>query len=191
MVRKWPVSGVSLAVLWLFVRGVELAPAPLLGESLIGLGIGFPVAYASRGFYSEESNLQRDLRALPYVGLYLAAFLKELLVANVEVAYRVLAPGMPIEPDVIVFPLRVRSDPAITTIANSITLTPGTLTMEHDEETNALFVHAIDCSDPEAVAAPIRRWEEYALAIFDEELKPGDPVPGVAYTAEEVPDRGE
>jgi len=117
----------------------------------------------------------------PYAVLYVATFLKELIVANVEVAYRVLAPSMPIEPDVIVLPLRVQSDLAVTAIANSITLTPGTLTMDYDDDRNALFVHAIDCSDPAAVKAPIRRWEEYALVIFDEEASPGDPVPEVSY----------
>jgi len=183
MVRKWPVGGTILAVLWLFVRGVELAPRPILGEFLIGLAFGLPVSYGARRFYAAESDLKRDLQALPYALLYLGAFLKELIVANVEVAYRVLAPGLPIEPAVVVLPLRVQSDLAITTIANSITLTPGTLTMDHDAEANVLLVHAIACEDPEDVIAPIRQWEEYALAIFDEELKPGDPVPNVEYAA--------
>jgi len=78
---------------------------------------------------------------------------------------------------VIEFPLRVETDLAITTIANSITLTPGTLTMDHDDDRNALYVHTIDGRDPEAVVAPIRQWEDYALVIFDERRSPGDPVP--------------
>jgi len=78
---------------------------------------------------------------------------------------------------VIEFPLRVETDLAITTIANSITLTPGTLTMDHDDGRNALYVHTIDGRDPEAVVEPIRQWEDYALVIFDERRSPGDPVP--------------
>ena len=92
-------------------------------------------------------------------------------------AYRVLAPSMPIEPDVIEVPLRVETDLAITTIANSITLTPGTLTIDYDADRNSLFVHAIDGRDHDAITDPIRTWEDYALRIFDEERDPGDPVP--------------
>ncbi|UPV99264.1 Na+/H+ antiporter subunit E [Halorussus gelatinilyticus] len=177
--RKWPVVGVLLAVLWLFVRGVALDPATILGEFLIGLAFGLPVAFAFRRFYAERTALGRHFRALPYAGIYVALFLKELLTANVDVAYRVLAPSMPLEPDVVVVPLRVETDAAITTIANSITLTPGTLTMDYDDETNTLYVHGITGRNREAILEPIRAWEDYALVIFDEERKPGDPVPEV------------
>jgi multicomponent Na+:H+ antiporter subunit E len=169
--------GVLLALLWLFVRGVALDPMAVIGEFLIGLALGLPIAFALRRFYTEQTALGRNLRALPYSALYVGVFLKELLTANVDVAYRVLAPGMKIDPDVVVVPLRVQTDAAITTIANSITLTPGTLTMDYDEEANALYVHGITGRNREAVVEPIRTWEDYALVIFDEERKPGDPVP--------------
>lgn len=84
---------------------------------------------------------------------------------------------MPINPDVLEVPLRVETDLAITTIANSITLTPGTLTMDYDEERNALYVHAIDGRDRDSVVDPIRTWEDLALRMFDESRDPGDPVP--------------
>jgi multicomponent Na+:H+ antiporter subunit E len=171
--------GVLLAVLWLFVRGVALDPMVILGEFLIGLALGLPIAFALRRFYTEQTALARNVRALPYSTLYVAVFLKELLTANVDVAYRVLAPGLKIDPDVVVVPLRVQTDAAITTIANSITLTPGTLTMDYDEETNALYVHGITGRNRQAVLDPIRTWEDYALVIFDEERKPGDPVPEI------------
>jgi len=176
-VRIWPVSGVMLALLWLFVRGVPLQPLPVVGEFLLGLAFGLPVAYVFRRFYDAELDLSRSLRAIPYALVYGAVFLRDLVIANVDVAYRVLAPSMPIQPAVVVVPLRVQTDLGITTIANSITLTPGTLAMDYDREANALYVHAIDGRDRDAVVGPIRNWEDYALVIFDEELKPGDPVP--------------
>ena len=179
----WPFVGVLIAILWLFVNGVPLELAALLGQFLVGLVLGLPVAYASRRFYWPETDPWRLLRAVPYMAIYLALFVKVLLVANLDVAYRVLAPSMPIEPAVIDLPLRVETDVAITTIANSITLTPGTLAMDYDDDRNALTVHAIAGGDPEAVARPIRRWEDYALVIFDEPLKPGDPVPEEASLA--------
>jgi multicomponent Na+:H+ antiporter subunit E len=177
MTRRWPLSGLALAVLWLFVRGVDLTPVRLAEEFLIGLLVGMPVAYLFRRFYAPQTPVARTVRVAPAAVLYVATFLKELLTANVDVAYRVLAPSMPIHPAVVEVPLRVRTDAAITTIANSITLTPGTLTMDYDRDTNTLYVHSIDGSNPDEVLEPIRTWEEYALVIFDEELKAGDPVP--------------
>ncbi|WP_396613107.1 Na+/H+ antiporter subunit E [Haloferax sp. S1W] len=182
MTRRWPVTGVLLAILWLFVRGVELTPQRLLEEFLIGLLVGMGIAFYFRRFYSDEASVTRSIRVAPYAALYLLTFLWELLTANVDVARRTLSPSMPIEPGVVEVPLRVRTSLAITTIANSITLTPGTLTMDYAADTNTLYVHSIDGSDHEAILEPIRRWEDYALVIFDEELKPGDPAPQVQPT---------
>ncbi|MFB6137966.1 MAG: Na+/H+ antiporter subunit E [Halobacteriaceae archaeon] len=175
--RTWPVAGLVLAGLWMLVRGLPLDPRVLAGELVFGLAVGLPTAFVFRRLYRERTDAVHAVRASPYAALYVAVFVWELVTANVDVAYRVLAPSMPIEPRVIEVPLRVQTDAAVTTIANSITLTPGTLTMDHDEERNALYVHAIDGRDPESVVAPIRRWEDYALVVFDEEMKPGDPVP--------------
>jgi len=176
-VRRWPVIGVVLAVLWLFVRGVTLAPDRIVAELLTGLAFGVPIAFLLRRFYVKRIDIGSSIRSAPAAVIYVVLFLWELITANVDVAYRVLAPSMPIEPAVIEIPLRVETDAAITTIANSITLTPGTLTMDYDEETNTLYVHTISGADREAVVEPIRTWEGYALRCFDEDADPDDPVP--------------
>jgi multicomponent Na+:H+ antiporter subunit E len=176
-VRRWILAAVSLAVLWLFVRGVNFTLRNIAQELLIGLALGTLIAGLFRRLYPGWTDLGRTLNAVPYTVLYLAAFFYELLTANVDVARRVLAPSLPMEPAVIEVPLRVETPFAVTTIANSITLTPGTLTMDHDADTNTLYVHTIAGRDRDSVVAPIRRWEDYALVIFDEERKPGDPVP--------------
>jgi len=198
MSRRWPVLGVALAVLWLFVRGVPVDPVttPLdavedaAGEFLIGLAVGLPIAFVLRRMYAPEIDLGGVPRAIPPAVAYVTAFLVELITANLEVAYRVLSPSMPIDPEVIELPLRVESDVAITTIANSITMTPGTLTMDYDEDRNALYVHAIYCEDPADLAAPIRAWEDYALRMFDESAAPGtDAEPARVYDPDEPADR--
>lgn len=174
-VRSWPLAGVGFAVLWLFVRGVGLTPSAVIGQFLFGLVVGLPTAFVFRRLYSKQIDLGRGIGALPAAALYLATFSWEIVRANLDVAYRVLSPTMPIEPEVILVPLRVETDLAITTIANSITITPGTVTLDYDEETNALYVHAIDGRDPEAIVAPIRTWEGYALEMFDEDASADDP----------------
>lgn|GEM_PF-136191 len=178
MTRRWPIAGLAFGVLWVFVRGVEPALEPLIGQFLLGITVGLPVAYLFRRLYAEGIDLTGTLGSVPYAVLFVLVFLREVVAANVDVARRVLAPTMPIEPEVILIPLRVRTDLGITTIANSITITPGTITLDHDPEENALYVHVIDGRDPEAIVEPIRTWENYALEIFDEELSPEDPSPG-------------
>ena len=172
MTRKWPVVGLALALLWLFVRGVTTAD--VVGEAVIGVAVGMPLAYGLRRFYADEITVAGRVSTVTYATRYVLVFLRELITANVDVAYRVLHPSMPIDPDVVAVPLRVESDPAITTIANSITLTPGTLTMDHDEESNTLYVHAL-VGEVDDVASPIRTWEDYAIRIFDEDVSPSDP----------------
>ena len=191
MTRKWPLTGLVLAVLWLFVRGVEAGSTVeatlrnVGGEFLIGLLVGLPVAFAMRRYYADDLAVDQSLRVVPATVAYVLTFLWELLTANVDVAYRVLAPSLPIDPEVVAVPLRVESEVAITTIANSITLTPGTLTMDHDAETNTLYVHAIAADDPASVLEPIRRWEDYALVMF-EGRDPGLEVP--RHSGPEAPD---
>lgn len=196
MTRRWPVLGVALAVLWVFVRGVPVDPVhgPLdavedaVGEFLIGLAVGLPIAYGLRRMYAPEIDLGAVPRAIPPAVAYLVTFVVELVTANVEVAYRVLSPSMPIDPEVIELPLRVESDIAVTTIANSITMTPGTLTMDYDDERNALYIHAVYCDDPADIAAPIREWEDYALRMFGESATPDTPAePPTVYDPEAAP----
>lgn len=185
MIRRWLVAGLVFAALWVFVRGVEFAGDAVLGEFLIGLAVGLPVAYLFRRLYSEGIDVGRTVYAVPYAVLYALAFLREVVVANLDVAYRVLAPEPRIEPQVIFVPLRVETDLGVTTIANSITITPGTITLDHDSEENALYVHVINGRNPQQIVEPIRTWEDYALVIFDEERSPSDPAPDIAVHPED------
>ena len=163
------------AVIWVFVSGPKPAPIPLLRSLFAGLAVGLPVAFLFRRLYAEEIDLARTVGAVPALVRYVLTFLWQIVVANFDVAYRVLAPGMPLEPQVILVPLRVETPLGVTTIANSITLTPGTVALDHDPEANALYVHTIDGRDVGSVVDPIREWEEYALEVFDERANPGDP----------------
>jgi len=177
--RRWLVAGVLFAVLWVFVRGAALTPRSLAANFLTGLFVGLPVAFVFRRLYEEEVDLAQTVGAIPYVLAYVVVFSKEVIVANLDVAYRVLRPTPQFEPQVVLVPLRVQTALGITTIANSITITPGTVTLDHDPDENALYVHMIDGRDPDEVVEPIRVWENYALEIFDEELSPEDPPPAI------------
>lgn len=171
-VRGWPVIGGVLALLWALVRGPEPTVDGVLGHLLLGLAVGLPVAFAFRRLFPDRVDPVRGVGAVPAVVRFVLTFAREVVLANLDMTYRVLAPGPPVEPEVIYVPLRLESEFAQTTLANAITLTPGTVTLDHDPEANGLFVHVIDGRDLEEVVDPIRTWEGYALTIFDESADP-------------------
>lgn len=175
--RTWPVIGLLLAVLWLAVRGVEPAPWAIVGELLIGVVVGLPIAYGLRRVYQPTVDVGRALRVAPVAVQFFIVFLREIVSSGIDMTYRVLHPSQPIEPDVIELPLRVQTDVGITSIANTISLTPGTLTIDHDPDTNSLYLHAVAGQRRETTVAPIRRWEDLLLLILDEEFDPEDEPP--------------
>lgn len=85
-----------------------------------------------------------------------AVFLREFTISVFRVMWLVLSPRMVFSPAAFRFPLTITSDRQITLLANMITLTPGTLTVDVTEDRSALIVHAIDCPDVAAARADIR-----------------------------------
>lgn len=167
-IKKWMGAGIILTFLWLFVRGVK--PGHFLQELIIGAGIGFTTAYVLRNMFSGETNLNHWLAVTPEILGYIGSFLKELVVANIDVAKRIVIPTSRIKPDVLEVNLRVKNPTAVTILSNSITLTPGTLTMDYDQNRNSLYVHGITAADNHhKVLEPILHWEDLLLKIFREE----------------------
>jgi multicomponent Na+:H+ antiporter subunit E len=94
-------------------------------------------------------------------------FLREFTVSVYKVARLVLSPHMRYTPAAFRFPLRLTRDSHITLLANLITLTPGTLTVDVTEDRSALIIHAIDSPDIEATRAEIRDgFERLILEAF-------------------------
>jgi multicomponent Na+:H+ antiporter subunit E len=98
---------------------------------------------------------------------YCLIFMRELWNANIAVVKLVLSRELKIKPGFISVPMTVRSDFEVTSYANSVTLTPGTISVHIPDDRHALVIHAIDIgSDPEAVRAscinaleiPLLRW---------------------------------
>jgi multisubunit Na+/H+ antiporter MnhE subunit len=105
--------------------------------------------------------IRRELRPVAYplrpLRLLLLAllFFKELAISATKVAILVLRSNMALKPGIFAYPLALRSDFEITLLANLITLTPGTLSVDVTEDRRALLVHAIDCPDPDAARREI------------------------------------
>jgi multicomponent K+:H+ antiporter subunit E len=92
----------------------------------------------------------------------------DILVANVQVAWIVLTrSNANLRPAWVVVPLEVKHPEAISILAGTITLTPGTVTADLSADGHSLLVHALDTDDPDAVRDDIKnRYERRLLEIF-------------------------
>jgi multicomponent Na+:H+ antiporter subunit E len=152
-----------LAVIWCFLRG-----AVSLENFLMGLLMGTLILCLFRPFFPWRPSALRLFRKIPAFLRYAGHFLYELVKANLQVVYLVLHPKMPIRPGIIAFGTRHRSPLGTTLLANSITLTPGTLTMDVSGDGKTLYIHTLDVSDPEEVREGIRRGlEDYTLEVAE------------------------
>lgn len=94
-------------------------------------------------------------------------FIYELILSSVRVAKIVLQPKIDLEPGIIAYPLTVDSDFEITMLANLITLTPGTLSVDVSDDRKTLYVHCIDVPDPQATIDEIKNgFERKILEAF-------------------------
>lgn len=82
-------------------------------------------------------------RKLPKAINFIVFFLKELVVANLKVAFDILTPHYRMKPTVIALPLSVTTDMEITLLAAVITLTPGTLSIDVRSDKKVLYVHTL------------------------------------------------
>lgn len=100
--------------------------------------------------------------------IYLAVFIRECIKANLDVAYRVLHPAMPIRPGIVKVKTTLKSDLARTLLANSITMTPGTISVDIIDD--YLYIHWIyvRSEDPEVYTGLITgAFEKYIKRIIE------------------------
>lgn len=100
------------------------------------------------------------------VAAFTAYFSWEFLVANAQVLWEIITPRSRLAPAVIAVPLRSRTEREIVTMANLITLTPGTLTLEVAVDPPTLYVHGMFVSDPEQFVADLHRLEQRMLTAL-------------------------
>ncbi len=147
-----------LAFVWALATG-SLSEVNLV----VGFLVGMAVLHVVGGALGDTRYAVRFFRAVGLAGF----FLFELAMSSVRVAIDVLKPEMTMTPAVIAVPLDVRSDAEITLLANLISLTPGTLSLDVAADKSCLYVHAMYGDDPEAVADEIKRsFERRIQAVF-------------------------
>lgn len=105
--------------------------------------------------------VSRPWRAAWFVVMYVW----DLMVANAIVAWEVVTPTHYIRPGIVRVPIRARGAFEVTILANLISFTPGTLTLEVDEEGSALYVHALHITTPDRVREQVARLERRLLWV--------------------------
>ncbi len=139
---------------------------------LVGIFVAWFVAFISGDLFIQRPQIlkQYPLRYWYFIVDYLPKFLWECIKANVDVAWRVLHPELPINPGIVKVKTRLKSDTALTFLANSITLTPGTLSVDIDRDNSVLYVHWIDVKAKDVEPATriiVERFEKILKKIFD------------------------
>ena len=135
-----------LALLWAAINGSMAGP-----DLLVGFVVGFLALRLLR-----VAGAEKYVAKLPHSLVFAGYFLWELVLANVQVAWEVLTPGVRRRPGVIAVPLRASTDAEITLLATVITLTPGTLSLDVSDDRSTLYVHALFADDPEGLRRQIR-----------------------------------
>jgi multicomponent Na+:H+ antiporter subunit E len=136
-------------------------------ELLVGAAVCLVLSLLLHPRYLRLGLPPLTIKRLAFFAVYLVVLLWEIIKANFDVAYRVIHPRMPIEPGVVVIRTELRSDIAKMILANSITLTPGTFTL--DVIGDRLLIHWISVqaeSVEEATELVGERFERYLRVIF-------------------------
>ncbi|MFO7676963.1 MAG: Na+/H+ antiporter subunit E, partial [Thermoplasmatota archaeon] len=124
-------SGTQIAGLW--------SPYELFFGAILSIVVGI---IAKKIFIKESYRMLNPVRWVTFLAYVLGPFFLSLAKANVDVAYRVITKK--INPGIVRISPDLKTDLAISMLANSITLTPGTLTVDIDEKNNDIYIHWIN-----------------------------------------------
>lgn len=148
----------SLAFIWMMVTG-QFTPTNLL----VGFIVGYVTLFLAQRVIGKTPYFGKTLQALSF----LVFFLRELVIANVRVAIDILSPRLRMQPRVVAYPLDAKTDLEITLIANLISLTPGTLSLDVSDDRRTLYIHVMHAPDADVVRRQIKDGvEQRALALI-------------------------
>ncbi|MEX0370060.1 MAG: Na+/H+ antiporter subunit E [Tateyamaria sp.] len=154
-----PLLTLILAVVWTLLQNDVSA-----GMVVFGLILGIIIPRMTAIWWPEAPKGFRLGRMV----LYSIMVIRDIIVANIEVAWIVLTvPNDKLKPAWIVVPLDLKQPEAITVLAGTITLTPGTVSADLSNQGRCLLVHVLHTDDPDAIRDEIKdRYERRLKEIF-------------------------
>ena len=162
-------SRIILFILGLLVWLLLSWPADL-PHLLVGILVAGFVAFMTGDMFVQRPHVFTHLKRYLWSAYYLPLFIWECIKANIDVAYRVSHPDLPIRPGIVKVKTTLKSETGLTFLANSITLTPGTLSVDVDQERGFLYIHWIDVKDKDIEKATkiiVERFEKILRRIFE------------------------
>jgi multicomponent Na+:H+ antiporter subunit E len=177
--RGWQHHVVRQVIVFMLLFGLWLLLSGNLVVEFIILGAAASALVVFLSSHLLEPSSTEEYEPLPrsffWLGLAIVRFLfylpwliTQIVTANLQVAYQILHPKMPIAPRLLVFNTTLRSEPSQVLLAQSITLTPGTITV--DLERSELVVHALFAVQNQILAKG--GMQERVARVFGERLTP-------------------
>jgi multicomponent Na+:H+ antiporter subunit E len=140
-------ANIILAITWAAASG-EI--------TLAGLAVGFAVGYVILWFGRPVLGTSRYFEKLPKAVSFILFYLRQLALSNLKVAYDIVTPTNYMKPGMIGVTLDAETDAEITLLANLITMTPGTLSVDVSDDRRTLYIHAMYIDDVEAFRREIK-----------------------------------
>lgn len=149
-----PMLSIALWIIWLLLNNTVA-----LGHVVLGALLAVFIPWFSAGFWQEEVKIKRPWLLIKYV--FVVIF--QILIANIMVARLILTNQDRLHPGFLLVPLDLTSPLAISLLANTISLTPGTVSCDLSEDQQSLLIHALHIEDAEATVAEIKQMFEKPL----------------------------
>ena len=149
---------IALMLIWVALTGSFTAANLLLGFVLGYLVLGLALR--------NRPEFAKYLGKVPKFIGFIGFFFWELLLSNLKVAYDVLTPTHHMRPGVIAMPLDAKTDGEITIVANLISLTPGTLSLDVSSDRKVLYLHVMYLVDRAAAIDSIKALEARVLEVL-------------------------
>lgn len=142
-----PFHSLLLFVVWLLLNNSVEA-----GHIVLAAFFAVTIPLLVNGMRDEQPKLKKPGLAVRYFLMVL----KDILVANFQVAILVVGPLRKLEPGFVAVPMDLSSDVGITILASTVSLTPGTVSAEVSEDKQWLYVHALHLTDEQALIDEIK-----------------------------------
>ncbi len=130
---------VLLSLVWIALTGTNKS------DIILGISVSALLSVMFSNVSSVLSGLKLTPSLIVYAPYYIIILLIEIVKSNVDVASRVISPRLPINPAIVKIKTELKSDIGKLVLANSITLTPGTLTI--DVKGDIMYIHCIDTKE--------------------------------------------
>lgn len=154
-----PIHSLLLLVVWLMLNNTIS-----LGHIILGAVLAFVIPLICAPLRIPQPKIMRPFKVISYV----LVVLKDIVVANIEVALLVVGPMRNIKPGFVAVPLDLTDTFPITILASTVTMTPGTVSGELSSDRKWLYVHVLDMPEDEQEVIDLikHRYEARVKEIF-------------------------